>query len=183
MYQQLKVHFFLWGVCVCIHVCVRACHWPDLGAGGWLSVDQLLMAKIKATFRVYFLKNITTGKVVNGIIFGHFCFVLFFCCFNSLIFPTFYLWKDDTTITREGSATDHKFSVVFVIKTKALVWDFHVMFFKKYLVLSHMHIFNLRTFPTVEMVRLALCSVVFLCSMLECVISTFIVLYLKTVFY
>lgn len=57
------------------------------------------------------------------------------------------------------------------------------MFFKKYLVLSHMHIFNLRTFPTVEMVRLALCSVVFLCSMLECVISTFIVLYLKTVFY
>lgn len=46
-----------------------------------------------------------------------------------------------------------------------------------------MHIFNLRTFPTVEMVRLALCSVVFLCSMLECVISTFIVLYLKTVFY
>lgn len=77
LYQQLKVHFFLWGVCVCIHVCVRACHWPDLGAGGWLSVDQLLMAKIKATFRVYFLKNITTGKVVNGIIFGHFCFVLF----------------------------------------------------------------------------------------------------------
>lgn len=46
-----------------------------------------------------------------------------------------------------------------------------------------MHIFNLRTFPTVEMVRLALCSVVFLCSMLECVISTFIVLYLKTMFY
>lgn len=91
LYQQLKVHFFLWGVCVCIHVCVRACHWPDLGAGGWLSVDQLLMAKMKATFRVYFLKNITTGKVVNGIIFGHFCFVLFFCCFNSLIFPTFYL--------------------------------------------------------------------------------------------
>lgn len=33
------------------------------------------MAKIKVTLRVYFLKNITTGKVVNGIIFGHLVFL------------------------------------------------------------------------------------------------------------
>lgn len=43
---------------------------------------------------------------------------------------------------------------------------------------SHrVHIFNLRTFPTVETSGVTLLGVyVFLCSMLECIISTFIVL-------
>lgn len=131
LYQQLKVHFFLWGVCVCIRVCVRVRHRTDLSPGGWLScfrVYQLPTAKIKVTLRVYFLQNVTTGKVVNGIIFWTLGF------FYSLIFPTSYLWKDyTTTTTREGSATDLEFSVMFVIKTKALVWDFHVMFFKNIL--------------------------------------------------
>lgn len=79
LYQQLKVHFFLWGICVCIRVCVRVWHWTDLSPGGGLScfqVYQLLMVKIKVTLHVYFLKNITTGKVVNGIIFGHLGFFI-----------------------------------------------------------------------------------------------------------
>lgn len=78
LYQQLKVHFFLWGVCVCFRVCVRVRHRTDLSPGGWLScfrVYQLPMAKVKVTLRVYFLKNITTGKAVNGIIFGHLFFL------------------------------------------------------------------------------------------------------------
>lgn len=61
-------------------MCVRVRHRADLSPGGWLScfqVDQLPMAKIKVTLRVYFLKNVTTGKVVNGIIFGHLGFFLF----------------------------------------------------------------------------------------------------------
>lgn len=79
LYQQLKVHFFLWGVCVCIRVCVRVRHQTDLSPGGWLSCFQeyqLLMVKIKVTLHVYFLKNITTAKVVNGIIFGRLGFFL-----------------------------------------------------------------------------------------------------------
>lgn len=41
----------------------------------------------------------------------------------------------------------------------------------------HVHIFDLRTFSTVETSGVMLVGVyVFLCSMLECIISTFIVL-------
>lgn len=60
LYQQLKVHFFLWGICVCIRVCVRVRHRTDLSPGGWLScfqVYQLLMVKIKVTLHFYFLKK------------------------------------------------------------------------------------------------------------------------------
>lgn len=60
--------------CLCVYSCVCVCarHRTDLSPGGWLScfqVSQLPMAKIKVTLCVYFFKNITTGKVVNGIIF------------------------------------------------------------------------------------------------------------------
>lgn len=34
------------------------------------------MVKIKVTLHVYSLKNVTTGKVVNGIIFGHLGFFI-----------------------------------------------------------------------------------------------------------
>lgn len=126
LYQQLKVHFLLWGVCVCICVCARVRHRTDLGSG-FPSVS-VTDCKIKVTLRVYFFKNITTGKVVNGI---RFWILVFFILF---IFPALYLWKDYTITTkREGSATDLECSVMFVIKMKALVWDFHVMFFKNIL--------------------------------------------------
>lgn len=89
LYQQLKVHFFLWGICVCIRVCVRVRHRTDLSPGGWLScfqVYQLLMVKIKVTLHVYFLKNVTTGKVVNGIIFGHLGFFFILWSFQHCTF-------------------------------------------------------------------------------------------------
>lgn len=60
-------------LCVYPCVCVCARHRTDLSPGAWLScfqVYQLLMVKIKVTLHVYSLKNVTTGKVVNGIIFG-----------------------------------------------------------------------------------------------------------------
>lgn len=119
LYQQLKVHFFLWGICVCIRVCVRVRHRTDLSPGGWLScfqVYQLLMVKIKVTLHFYFLKKRNYWKSGKW---DHFWTLGFF---YSLIFPTLYLWKDYTTTTaREGSATDLKFSVMFVVKMKALV--------------------------------------------------------------
>lgn len=53
---------------------------------------------------------------------------------------------------------------------------------EEHLVLSHMRISKLYPLPFVEMVRSALCSVCILCSMLECILSTLIVLDIKQCF-
>lgn len=79
LYQQLKVHFFLWGICVCIRVCVRVRQQTDLSPGGWLScfqVYQLLMVKVKVTLHIYLLKKCNYWKSGKWDLFGHLGFFI-----------------------------------------------------------------------------------------------------------
>lgn len=65
--------------CLCVYLCVRVRHRTDLSPGGWLSCFRVSVTDGKdqgdLTCLLLEKHNITTGKVVNGIIFGHLVFL------------------------------------------------------------------------------------------------------------